>query len=177
MNSKQGQIGGRFNKSYGDTVAESGAYVQQGDVGSQDVTINGGLHLHIHSPVHSVSAAGTVVQFLDVLTKLSTLGQHLRSNSVTREQEICQLLPVSTSLRGVLRQLIDELTSSRANNDNSTTAKVCVLALAQSVMRSYLRVLMNPGFSYFTCFRGQGGAKFTWHSGRIYHQATIAFIL
>jgi len=137
MSYRQDQIGGRFGKSYGDTVAESGSYVQQGDVGTQNVTVNGGLHLHVHSPVRSVSAAGTVVQFLDVVTKLSTLGQHLRSNSVTMEEEICQLVPVSTSLRLLVRQLIDELTSSRANDDDSITAKVCVLALAQSVTRNY----------------------------------------
>lgn len=138
------QTRGRFSKRYGDVVVESDAHLQQGDIITQDVNVNGELHLHVHSPVHLVSAAGGVIQFLDVSAKLKTVGDQLQLDFLcTRKEEVSKLLPLTTSLRLVILQLMHELTSSLTDGDDSRAAKVRALIFMMFCPKDHLWLLMK----------------------------------
>lgn len=74
-------------KSYGDTVVKYGAHAHLGDI-SQDLNIQGDLHLHFQTPLGVISIADAVVSLVQTIDTLQTLGSQIQQIEEENEKRL-----------------------------------------------------------------------------------------
>lgn len=120
-NLQNGSAGTPHN-AYGDVIVESGARAQLGDIW-QDISINGGLHLHFHASSKVLSAAVTIQEFVQIGTRLLRLGDAFRQQSVAAMAGVERLSVLLKDLSFVRSQL----EYHKGPYDTNTATEVCIL--------------------------------------------------
>ena len=112
-------------KNYGRTSVGEGSSAHLGDVlrHSQDVTINGGLHLHYASPMpmQAVAMAGKVMEFLDVVDKMLKLGRTIVQSLTVNHESAQDLANLLMSLQPAYKGL-----ENLGGYDMSSSSFVCL---------------------------------------------------
>lgn len=116
----------RASKSYSNTVLRDNTHAVFGDV-SQDVHINGGLHLHFSTPLQAINVADSIAQFLHVGDQLLHIGRRLERNGTPIRTLLNDWIALSDNLFDISRLLSIEQNRWQVNNSGfrPSATKVC----------------------------------------------------